>query len=213
MTRTTPEQRADLARMLDAAMLDAGMSGPWREWGDMWIQLGTTRALIVAAVNALPDLLADLADAEAEVESLTAALRITGQRRILDLAAERDALREMVRSFGRTIDRWGKLIIEATGSEDITTPDGDGDWEVVEHRLSEVRAEQERLTVALRLAQARATDAETEARLLAAKVERVRELHRESRGSMSALYPNPICECGKDYPCPTIRALDGEADR
>ena len=292
MTRTTPEQRADLARLLDAAMLDAGMSGPWREWGDMWIQLGTTRALIVAAVNALPDLLADLADAEAEQDSLT----------------------EGVRAYGRTIDRWGKLIIEATGSEDITTPDGDGDWEVVEHRLSEVRAEQERLTVALRLAQARAADAvaatipepieyptyhdgyetgrrdgEQAARalaewgdmwiqlgttralivaavnalpdlyahlqeaerslkelaltrptpaesprpidpaaerdalaaaqaraadaadladLLAAKVERVRELHRESRGSMSALYPNPICECGKDYPCPTIRALD-----
>ena len=137
MTRTTPEQRADLARMLDAAMLDAGMSGPWREWGDMWIQLGTTRALIVAAVNALPDLLADLEDAE----------------------AERDSLTEGVRAYGRTIDRWGKLIIEATGSEDITTPDGDGDWEVVEHRLSEVRAEQERLTVALRLAQARAADA------------------------------------------------------
>ena len=35
-------------------------------------------------------------------------------------------------------------------------------------------------------------------------------LHRESRGSTSALYPNPICECGKDYPCPTIRALGGE---
>ena len=40
-------------------------------------------------------------------------------------------------------------------------------------------------------------------------VRRVRELHRESHGSLSALYPNPICECGKDYPCPTIRALDG----
>ena len=72
MTRTTPEQRADLARMLDAAMLDAGMSGPWREWGDMWIQLGTTRALIVAAVNALPDLLADLEDAKAERDALAA---------------------------------------------------------------------------------------------------------------------------------------------
>ena len=43
---------------------------------------------------------------------------------------------------------------------------------------------------------------------LTAAVRRVRELHRESRGSMSGLYPNPICECGKDYPCPTIRALD-----
>ena len=39
---------------------------------------------------------------------------------------------------------------------------------------------------------------------------RVRELHRESRGSMSALYPNPICECGKDYPCLTVAALGGE---
>ena len=50
---------------------------------------------------------------------------------------------------------------------------------------------------------------------LTTAVRRVRALHRESRGSLSALYPNPICECGKDYPCPTIRALDGTeaADR
>ena len=51
-------------------------------------------------------------------------------------------------------------------------------------------------------------DAAAERDALVAKVERVRELHRESRGSMSALYPNPICECGKDYPCPTVCALD-----
>ena len=43
----------------------------------------------------------------------------------------------------------------------------------------------------------------------AATIERVRELHRESRGAMSALYPMPICECGQDYPCLTVRALDG----
>ena len=43
-----------------------------------------------------------------------------------------------------------------------------------------------------------------------AALARVRELHRESRGSMSALYPTPICECGKDYPCPTIAAIGGE---
>ena len=43
-----------------------------------------------------------------------------------------------------------------------------------------------------------------------AALARVRELHRESRGSMAALYPNPLCECGKDYPCPTIAALGGE---
>ena len=70
MTRTTPEQRAELARLLDAAM-----PGPWRDWGDMWIQLGTTRALIVAAVNALPALLADLEDAKAERDALAATLQ------------------------------------------------------------------------------------------------------------------------------------------
>ena len=117
MTRTTPEQRADLARLLDAAMLDAGMSGPWREWGDMWIQLGTTRALIVAAVGALPDLLADLEDAQA----LTAALRITGQRRILDLAAERDALAAKV--------EWVRALAHESddGTEWEHVPDCQGD--------------------------------------------------------------------------------------
>ncbi len=43
-----------------------------------------------------------------------------------------------------------------------------------------------------------------------AALARVRELHMESRSSMSALYPNPLCECGKDYPCPTIAAIGGE---
>ena len=52
-------------------------------------------------------------------------------------------------------------------------------------------------------------NARAEVDRLSAAVRRVRELHRESNGSLSALYPNPICECGKDYPCPTIRALDG----
>ena len=51
-------------------------------------------------------------------------------------------------------------------------------------------------------------NARAEVERLTAVVRRVRELHRESRGSMSALYPSLICECGKDYPCPTIRALD-----
>ena len=49
--------------------------------------------------------------------------------------------------------------------------------------------------------------AEAEVERLSAAVRRVRELHRESNGSLSALYPNPICECGKDYPCQTARAL------
>ena len=54
-------------------------------------------------------------------------------------------------------------------------------------------------------------NARAEVERLAAAVRRVRELHRESRSSLSALYPNPICECGKDYPCPTIRAIGAES--
>lgn len=204
MTRVPQERRDELARMLDAAT-----PGPWEWTTDLDVLLGghegevlrhrhrelrsqyvlrvasEDAALIVAAVNALSDLLADLADAE----------------------AERDSLTEGVRAYGRTIDRWGKLIIEATGSEDITTPDGDGDWEVVEHRLSEVRAEQERLTVALRLAQARATDA--------ADLADLRELHAPYHPFRGGSAYCRACEGNVmvTYPCPTIRALDGEADR
>ena len=54
-------------------------------------------------------------------------------------------------------------------------------------------------------------NARAEVERLAAAVRRVWELHRESRSSLSALYPNPICECGKDYPCPTIRAIGSES--
>ena len=61
------------------------------------------------------------------------------------------------------------------------------------------------LTVPCLLDDADALRAEVER--LATAVRQVRELHRESNGSMSALYPNPICECGKDYPCQTVRAL------
>ena len=68
---------------------------------------------------------------------------------------------------------------------------------------------------ALRAELAHMTEARDNARAevgrLAALVAEVRELHRESRGSLAALYPNPICECGKDYPCPTTRAIGSES--
>ena len=115
--------------------------------------------LIVAAVNALPAL--------------------------LDAAAERDALAESVRAYGRTIDRWGLLIIAATHSEDITTPDGDGDWEVIESRLAEVPA----------------LLAERDA--LAAKVERVRALH----GPRVLQVLGATCsaeECDHEDACPLV---------
>ncbi len=106
---------------------------------------------------------------------------------LLDAAAERDALAESVRAYGRTIDRWGLLIIAATHSEDITTPDGDGDWEVIESRLAEVPA----------------LLAERDA--LAAKVERVRALHFGEY--VEDEDQNRCFECGDDWPCPTIRAI------
>ena len=127
---------------------------------------------------------------------------------LLAAAAERDALAESVRAYGRTIDRWGLLIIAATHSEDITTPDGDGDWEVIESRLAEVPA----------------LLAERDA--LAAKVERVRALHASSGTAESQGYTEgeygliaPYCtgcEASDEYatawPCPTIRALDTTPD-
>lgn len=114
---------------------------------------------------------------------------------ILAAAAERDALAESVRAYGRTIDRWGLLIIAATHSEDITTPDGDCDWEVIESRLAEVPA----------------LLAERDA--LAAKVERVRALHcREDATTNGQVVASRCSRCMAAWPCPTIRALDTTPD-
>ena len=161
---------------------------------------------------------------------------MTDLRALLGAAAERDRLAECVRAYGRTIDRWGLLIIAATHSEDITTPDGDGDWEVIESRLAEVPA----------------LLAERDA--LAAKLDAVRALHhREVRWGnedysidaeeyadrktendevdagwgLDALAAFDVCaECYRVeqsieqrdgvavleglWPCPTARALDAE---
>ena len=113
---------------------------------------------------------------------------------LLDAAAERDRLAECVRAYGRTIDRWGLLIIAATHSEDITTPDSDGDWEVIESRLAEVPA----------------LLAERDA--LAATVERVRALHHEGAPFVRPGGQDRRCSCGGHWPCPTIRALDAGAE-
>lgn len=42
-----------------------------------------------------------------------------------------------------------------------------------------------------------------------ARIKAVEDLHQALPNSCSALYPSPLCSCGKDYPCPTIRALNG----
>lgn len=43
-----------------------------------------------------------------------------------------------------------------------------------------------------------------------ATIQRVRDLHPPRPNSMSALYPTPLCACGKNYPCPTTQALEGD---
>ena len=77
----------------------------------------------------------------------------------------------------------------------------------VADRLRAERGERGELAAKLAHMREARDNARAEVERLTAVVRRVRELHRESRGSMSALYPSLICECGKDYPCPTIRAL------
>ena len=197
MSDLTPETLAELRRLLDANEVPWSAHRPSPNYARYEIRddrgydlaytvedaLGDNAEIIVAAVNALPAL--------------------------LDAAAERDALAESVRAYGRTIDRWGLLIIAATHSEDITTPDGDGDWEVIESRLAEVPA----------------LLAERDA--LAAKVERVRALHASSgtaesqgydaEGEYGLIAPYCTgCEASDEYattwPCPTIRALDTTPD-
>ncbi|SMX76636.1 hypothetical protein [Brevibacterium antiquum] len=40
-------------------------------------------------------------------------------------------------------------------------------------------------------------------------VENVLELHQRVPNSTSALYPNPLCTCGQNHPCPTVRTIEG----
>ena len=179
----TPEELAELGRMLEGIGYDG--SEPLREWMMGHVAGRTHSRLVDAAVNLLPALL----DAASERDTL---------------AAERDRLREIIRSYGRTIDIWGRLIIAATHSEDITTPDGDGDWQVIEERLAEVPA----------------LLAERDA--LADRIERVRAIHwpqpyaDADLRAVSPSLPKQVCahcrstgDGAVPWPCPTIRALDG----
>ena len=206
MSDLTPETLAELRRLLDAT------ETPWALWdgygpdgnGDM--RVARIGHLSGSGIRADPDS-ADIYGMREAFELLASA--VNALPALLDAAAERDALAESVRAYGRTIDRWGLLIIAATHSEDITTPDGDGDWEVIESRLAEVPA----------------LLAERDA--LAAKVERVRALHASSgtaesqgydaEGEYGLIAPYCTgCEASDEYatawPCPTIRALDTTPD-
>lgn len=49
----------------------------------------------------------------------------------------------------------------------------------------------------------------TERDQLRRQVQAVRAQHVERPSSVSALYPKPLCSCGEDFPCATLRALDG----
>ena len=158
MTDLTPEIQAELRRLLDAT------ETPWALWdgygpdgnGDM--RVARIGHLSGSGIRADPDS-ADIYGRREAFELLASA--VNALPALLDAAAERDALAESVRAYGRTIDRWGLLIIADTHSEDITTPDGDGDWEVIESRLAEVPAllaERDALAAAVERARVLATE-------------------------------------------------------
>ena len=148
MSDLTPEKLAELRRLLDAAT-----PGPWRD--EMMQGKGETLTAIIAG-RPNPDDLRVIGSTLAHNDARVLIAAVNTLPALLDAAAERDALAESVRAYGRTIDRWGLLIIAATHSEDITTPDGDGDWEVIESRLAEVPALlAERDALAAKLAEVR----------------------------------------------------------
>ena len=186
MSDLTPETLAELRRLLDAAT-----PGPWRD--EMMQGKGVTLTAIIAG-RPNPDDLRVIGSTLAHNDARVLIAAVNALPALLDAAAERDALAESVRAYGRTIDRWGLLIIAATHSEGITTPDGDGDWEVIESRLAEVPA----------------LLAERDA--LAATVERVRALHHEGAPFVRPGGQDRRCSCGGRWPCPTIRALDTTPD-
>lgn len=65
-----------------------------------------------------------------------------------EAAIELWRLREDVRSYGRTIDRWGQLIIDATDSRSLVGDTGDGDWGVIEERLAALGQDSSHITPA-----------------------------------------------------------------
>lgn len=118
-----------------------------------------------------------------------------------ELVAEVERLRRGGRELGRIVDRLTDDHLAAIGEKpggDFIDADGDGHWDIVHERLMALRPERD------------------EAR---AQAERVRELHRPVEIEPS----DTICaECSNrmpngrymptvEWPCPTIRALDGEA--
>ena len=156
MNNLTPETLAELRQLAEAAT-----PGPWAS-GDPSFGEGNAQCIVSISERAMgrdiqgPNLRPALFDVEF-IAAANPAVILT----LLDTAAERDALAESVRTYGRTIDRWGLLIIAATHSEDITTPDGDGDWEVIESRLAEVPAllaERDALAAKVERARALATE-------------------------------------------------------
>lgn len=119
MPDLTPEMQAELRRLLDAAT-----PGPWRD--EMMQGQGLTLTAIIAG-KPNPDDLRVIGSTLAHNDARAIVAAVNALPALLDAAAERDRLAEAVRAYGRTIDRWGLLIIAATHSEDITTPDTGGE--------------------------------------------------------------------------------------
>lgn len=126
-------------------------------------------------------------EAEKAVPALIAELR--------EARTERDRLKSACMTLGQTIKQQCDDIVKITGSQDLIGEDGDGDWESVWDRGIEMRTQ---------LSEARAA------------VERVRTIHIEEwpgkpYNNCSECVHHEEYESRAEWPCPTIRALDGDA--
>lgn len=115
-------------------------------------------------------------------------------RRLLDAAADRDALAAAVEHYTTQRQELRALLSYVAERLDAFT------YDELAALISDEPLDQwgERYRAQI--------GAERDA--LAAAVERVRALHQPEVNSTSALFPTPLCGCGDAHPCATIRALD-----
>lgn len=209
----TPEQRAEWR-----ALADNATPGPWYRTDDA----PESEAYIYIAYTG-PDSTAPLSEwevstpatpaAEAWVdghgrlggppaaESLDASFISAARTAVpalldaLDAAErERDKAQRAARTLGKVVEDQCRDIARITRSEHMVSADGDADWAAIWERGHRLAAERD---------------------ALAARIEQVREVHKPVDG----VHGEIVCahrHCVDDaqdqcsWPCPTIRALDGE---
>ena len=110
---------------------------------------------------------------------------------IVALIAEVERLRRSGATLGLVIEKQCQAALDATGLHDLIDETGDGDWGAVWETVAEM--------------------GET-CRRLRAQLDAVRALHVPVDANYYAATVKECCVCPGPWPCPTIRALDGEAE-